>query len=271
MAQLVLAKQATFDKPAKNWHMRLLYLRGYVNGKPLTKMFVDGGAAANVMPFMSLGALGRAPPCLAWDPPWERSKLGFHKISLVQIFPDSQPFLVGAISPKSGLQIMQIRCPGCVTRNYLQLWYSLIRNEDNIPKQSQKIICLISDLSALLAFQGSYLLASWPKLGLPYVQIEAIVEAHNFGSQTFAIRGRLSLWNLHRKIMLFWVARISLGLSWSPSSPRSFTCWCFIPWDIWSYVHFMSWLMTGFMIFSQSAWWTYPKSLLFNVDFLCKQ
>jgi hypothetical protein len=42
MAQLVLAKQATFDKPAKNRHMRPLYLRGYVNGKPLTKMFVDG-------------------------------------------------------------------------------------------------------------------------------------------------------------------------------------------------------------------------------------
>jgi hypothetical protein len=30
MAQLVLAKQATFDKPAKNRHMRPLYLRGYV-------------------------------------------------------------------------------------------------------------------------------------------------------------------------------------------------------------------------------------------------
>jgi hypothetical protein len=45
MAQLVLAKQATFDKPAKNRHMRPLYLKGYVNGKPLTKMFVDGGAA----------------------------------------------------------------------------------------------------------------------------------------------------------------------------------------------------------------------------------
>jgi hypothetical protein len=43
MAQLVLAKQATFDKP------RPLYLRGYVNGKPLTKMFVDGGAAVSVM------------------------------------------------------------------------------------------------------------------------------------------------------------------------------------------------------------------------------
>jgi hypothetical protein len=31
MAQLVLAKQATFDKPAKNRHMRPLYLRGYVS------------------------------------------------------------------------------------------------------------------------------------------------------------------------------------------------------------------------------------------------
>jgi NADH:ubiquinone oxidoreductase subunit E len=31
-------------------------------------------------------------------------------------------------------------------------------------------------------------------LGLPHVQIEGIVEAHNFGSQTFAIKGRLSLW-----------------------------------------------------------------------------
>jgi hypothetical protein len=47
MAQLVLAKQAIFDKPAKNRHMRPLYLRGYVNGKPLTKMFVDGGAAVH--------------------------------------------------------------------------------------------------------------------------------------------------------------------------------------------------------------------------------
>jgi hypothetical protein len=42
MAQLVLAKKATFDKPAKNRYMRPLYLRGYVNGKRLTKMFIDG-------------------------------------------------------------------------------------------------------------------------------------------------------------------------------------------------------------------------------------
>jgi hypothetical protein len=58
MAQLMLAKQATFDKPTKNQHMRPLYLRGYVNGKPLTKMFVDGGAAVNVMPYTTFRKLG---------------------------------------------------------------------------------------------------------------------------------------------------------------------------------------------------------------------
>jgi hypothetical protein len=61
MAQLVLAKQATFDKPAKNQHMRPLYLKGYVNGKPLTKMFVDGGVAANVMSYTTFRKLGMDP------------------------------------------------------------------------------------------------------------------------------------------------------------------------------------------------------------------
>jgi hypothetical protein len=56
MAQLVLARQATFDKPARNRHMRPLYLKGYVNGKPLTKMFVDGGAAVNVMSYLPSGS-----------------------------------------------------------------------------------------------------------------------------------------------------------------------------------------------------------------------
>jgi hypothetical protein len=61
MAQLVLAKQATFDKPARNRHMRPQYLKGYVNGKPLTKMFVDGGAAVNVMPYTTFRKLGMGP------------------------------------------------------------------------------------------------------------------------------------------------------------------------------------------------------------------
>jgi hypothetical protein len=41
--------------------MRPLYLRGYVNGKPLTKMFVDGGDAANVMPYTTFRKLGMGP------------------------------------------------------------------------------------------------------------------------------------------------------------------------------------------------------------------
>jgi hypothetical protein len=61
MAHLVLAKQATFDKTAKNRHMRPLYLRGYVNGKPLTKMFIDGGAAVNVMLYTTFRKLGMGP------------------------------------------------------------------------------------------------------------------------------------------------------------------------------------------------------------------
>jgi hypothetical protein len=61
MAWLVLAKQATFDKPARNWHMSPLYLKEYVNGKPLTKMFVDSGAAVNVMPYTTFRKLGMGP------------------------------------------------------------------------------------------------------------------------------------------------------------------------------------------------------------------
>jgi hypothetical protein len=60
MAQLVLARQAVFDKPAKNRHMRPLYLKGYVNGKPLTKMLIDGGAAVNVMHTPLSGSLAWA-------------------------------------------------------------------------------------------------------------------------------------------------------------------------------------------------------------------
>jgi hypothetical protein len=41
--------------------MRPLYLRGYVNDKPLTKMFVDGGAAVNVMPYTTFRKLGKGP------------------------------------------------------------------------------------------------------------------------------------------------------------------------------------------------------------------
>jgi hypothetical protein len=96
-------------------------------------------------------------------------------------------------------------------------------------------------------------------LGLPHVQIEGIVEAHNFGSQTFAIKGRLNVRICTersccpglREYLSGWVDLIG-----KHPSPRSFACWCFGPWVVWSHVHFVSWLVTGFMIFSWNAWWT---------------
>src|SRR6187551_190211 len=61
MAQLMLNKQAVFEKTIQNRHMKPLYLKGFVNGKPLTKMFVDGGAAVNVMPYTTFRKLGMGP------------------------------------------------------------------------------------------------------------------------------------------------------------------------------------------------------------------
>jgi hypothetical protein len=58
MAQLILSKQAIFEKPARHRHLKPLFLRGYVNGKPLMKMLVDGGAAINVMPYATFKKLG---------------------------------------------------------------------------------------------------------------------------------------------------------------------------------------------------------------------
>jgi hypothetical protein len=171
---------------------------------------------------------------------------------------------------------MQTRCPDCVTQNYLQLWYSFLSLEMKItsPNSFWKIMCSDFGLTAQQGFRGPYLLAPLSKLGLPHVQIEGIVEEHNFDGQTFIIKGCLSL-------------RICTERSYCPGlweylsgwvdlvgkhpSPRSFACWCFGPWVVWSHVHFMYWLVTGFMIFSWNAWWTYPESILFNVNFLRKQ
>jgi hypothetical protein len=132
------------------------------------------------------------------------------------------------------------------------VFIAFLGNEDKISK-IEKIICLFSDLSAQLTFQGSYLLAPWPELGLPHVQIKAIVEAHNFGSQTLPIRGCLSLWICTKRSCCsgLWESLSGwVDLVGKPPTPRSFRCWCFGPRVIWSHVHFMSWLVTGFMIFS---------------------
>jgi hypothetical protein len=171
---------------------------------------------------------------------------------------------------------MQIRCPGCVPRNYLQLWYSFLSLKTKIrsPNRPWKIICSDFRLTGQQGFRGLYLLTPLSESGLQHVQLEGIVEGHNFGSKTFAIKDRLSLRICTersccpelREYLSGWVDPVG-----KHPSPRSFACWCFGPWIVWSLLHFVYWLVTGFMIFSWSVWRTYPESLLFNVNFLRKQ
>ena len=62
MAQLALEPvPATFEKPEDNkrQHLKALFMKGFVDGKPITKMPVDGGAAVNIMPYAVLRKLGK--------------------------------------------------------------------------------------------------------------------------------------------------------------------------------------------------------------------
>ena len=62
MAQLNLEPlPATFEKPedGKRQHIKALFLKGFVDGKPITKMLVDGGAAVNIMPYVMLHKLDK--------------------------------------------------------------------------------------------------------------------------------------------------------------------------------------------------------------------
>jgi hypothetical protein len=57
MDQLTLEPtQAIFEKPEdeKRKHLKALFLKGFVNRKPVTRMLVDGGAAVNLMPYTML-------------------------------------------------------------------------------------------------------------------------------------------------------------------------------------------------------------------------
>nr|ABA92934.2 retrotransposon protein, putative, unclassified [Oryza sativa Japonica Group] len=61
-AKLILSpEQAVFEKleGTENRHLKPLYINCYVNGKPMSKMMVDGGAAVNLMPYTTFRKLGR--------------------------------------------------------------------------------------------------------------------------------------------------------------------------------------------------------------------
>ena len=57
--QLILIQQAIFDKPVKHRHLKALYVKGFVDGKPMSKTLVDGGASVNLMPYTTFRKLGK--------------------------------------------------------------------------------------------------------------------------------------------------------------------------------------------------------------------
>jgi hypothetical protein len=61
VAKLTLTQQDIFDKPDKHWHLKTLYMKGLVDGKPMGKMLVDGGASVNLMPYTTFCKLGKGP------------------------------------------------------------------------------------------------------------------------------------------------------------------------------------------------------------------
>ena len=52
-------REAMFQKPSeKDNHLKALYMRGHINGKPITRMLVDGGTIVNLMPYSLYKKLG---------------------------------------------------------------------------------------------------------------------------------------------------------------------------------------------------------------------
>ena len=61
VAKLTVIQQAIFDKPIKHWHLKALYVKGFVDGKPMSKMLVDGGFSVNLIPYTTFRKLGKRP------------------------------------------------------------------------------------------------------------------------------------------------------------------------------------------------------------------
>jgi hypothetical protein len=220
--------------------------------------------------------------------PWGVLHLALHEIllgreaNLVCIKPASSRFSWFAALP-CRRHISHVRTPNnanllsrlCATKLSSTLAFiSFPGNEDKISKSALEDNLFWSRTDCVAGISGPYLLAPLSELGVPHVQIKGIVEAQNFGCQNFAIKGHLSLRICTERsccsglneYLPDWVNLVA-----KHQSPRSFACWCFGPWVVWGLVHFVSWLVTGFMIFSLSAWWPYPESLHFYVNFLRKQ
>jgi hypothetical protein len=62
VAQLTLqSQQDIFNKLSQHRHIKSLCTKGFVDGKLMTKMLVNGGAAVNLMPYTTFRKLGKGP------------------------------------------------------------------------------------------------------------------------------------------------------------------------------------------------------------------
>jgi hypothetical protein len=53
-------KEAMFKKPEESsQHMRPLYVHGHINGRPISRMLIDGGTGVNLMSYSIFKKLGR--------------------------------------------------------------------------------------------------------------------------------------------------------------------------------------------------------------------
>ena len=59
VAKLTVVQQAIFDKPVKHRHLNALYVKGFVDGKPISKILVDGCASVNLMSYTTFRKLGK--------------------------------------------------------------------------------------------------------------------------------------------------------------------------------------------------------------------
>ena len=52
-------REAVFQKPKESDnHLMALYMKGHINGKPISRMLVDGGVIVNLMPYSMNKKLG---------------------------------------------------------------------------------------------------------------------------------------------------------------------------------------------------------------------
>jgi hypothetical protein len=52
--------EVVFEKPKKSRkHLKPFYIRGHIDGKPVSRMLIDGGATINLMPYFVFKKLGR--------------------------------------------------------------------------------------------------------------------------------------------------------------------------------------------------------------------